>query len=277
MFTACLTGTGLPGLPGEEVIIRSPHWDQVCRPERRPPVLLELESVLAMDGLVERLERRLPARPALVAGETVPDSPHVELAVNYQRDGRVRTAHLLGYNTDPETAEAVARVLRGAIRQQARLLEPLRLRIRVTREPDLRLQVLPALACLPHVSHEEDVPPRFLGAARVRGGSHLGGLDPDRAIAARLHVDPSGRLERIEVLRGSENLLPRLERILAPVEFDPALLNGEPVPGVLTLTFVFEAQREQVGHEGLASMFDDEGLAFAREFPYTVGELASSG
>jgi hypothetical protein len=231
---------------GEEVVLKEPHWDQVCREDRRPPVLLDVEQVVELDGLHAALESLLPERTMFAAREgAAADPAHVDLAVNYGTDGRVRTAHLIGYTTDGEVAREVASVMREAVRPQGRLLEPVFLRVRVVRAPELQLRVLPALSCLPHVRHEEEEPPRFVGAARVRGGTYMLGMGREQTIAARLHVAATGRLERIEVVQGNTELLPRLRRALESVEFDPALLNGEPVPGVLPLTFDFDTEQDE--------------------------------
>jgi hypothetical protein len=233
---------------GEEVVLMQPHWDQVCREDRRPPVLLDLAEVVELSAIEEELESLMP-EPAMFAARegAAADPPHVDLAVNYGTDGRIRTAHLMGYTTDEEVAGEVAAVLREVVRPQGRLLEPVFLRVRVVRGPELQLRVLPALSCLPHVTHEDAEPPRFIGAARVRGGTYTFGMDGERSIAVRLHVAASGRLERIEVVRGNTELLPRLRRAVDSVEFDPALLNGEPVPGVLPLIFEFDSGDEPGG------------------------------
>lgn len=165
--------------------------------------------------------------------------PWVDVAVNYSASGALRTAHLLGHTLEPHEAEAVADGVIRAVRPMGRLLEPLMVRVRVVRTPELELRLLPALSCTPHITHEDLEPPRFAGGARVRGGRFVGSQAGEGTIGVRLHLSRTGALERIEVFGGNEALLPRVRASLAEVEFDPALLNGEPVPATMDLVFTF--------------------------------------
>jgi hypothetical protein len=247
-----------------------PHWDQVCASEAEPPFLDRVAQVMDPGGLEEQVEgalqkqapgwgpgegpagegpareapvREAPVREAPVREGRVQDtggrSPFVDLAVSYDRQGAIRTAHLLGTNVEAGAARVVEELLVSRLRSPGRLLERVDLRVRASLEPAPRLTILPPLRCLPHITHHEHLPPRFLGDAIVTGGGlHFAGRD-GLGVSVRLHVSAEGVLERIEFRAGNEGLLGRVEASLAETRFDPALRNGEPVAGTLTLTFRF--------------------------------------
>jgi len=245
VLTGCAgSGHWEPPEPPADVVVMRPHWDQVCRTDERLPLLRRPEEVLRIDeastgeapgGLPEVLDPLLPPAPG---GES---RPFVDIAVNYDRSGALRTAHLLQHNVREAEARKVAEAVTPAVRSQVRILAPTLLRVRVIRDPSVRFQVLPALACMPHVAHEEEEPPRFLGGARVVGGSRTipRFMDDGGAISVRVEVSESGVVEAVVPLAGNQELLARVREVVAAVEFDPALMNGEPVPGTMDLTFRF--------------------------------------
>lgn len=271
-------GDGLPAIGEGPVVLMTPHWDQVCRDRRERPFITRPGEILELEALVERIEGLMPGSSRF-AGGTVPTpggypaagragpdldavgarhayapegalpepaprgssevAPWVDVAVSYASSGELRTAHLLGHTLDPAEADAVAGAVIEAVRPLGRLLEPVFLRIRAMRTPDVELRILLALSCMPHITHEEEEPPRFLGDVRVRGGLRFGSGGNDRVVSVRLHIARSGSLEEVEVVGGNEALLPGVRESLTGIEFDPALLNGEPVPGLLNLVFTF--------------------------------------
>ncbi len=218
--------------PGEgPLILMEPHWDQVCRDARTPLVLRTPSEVLSDPALVREAAALLPDP---VRGEP---HPHVDVAVNYARSGAIRSVHLAGHNVDPVTADAIEARVASAVHPQGSLLHPVFLRVRVTREPAPVVRILPGLDCLPHISHEEDEPPRFLGEARV--GGRLAPSAGGNWVDVRIHLSRTGEVLRLEVLRGDASLLPRVRDAMAETIFDPALINGEPVRGSLVLPFRF--------------------------------------
>jgi hypothetical protein len=234
LASACATARPVPVEPGPgegPVILLEPHWDQVCRDDRAPLVFRRPAEVTDDPTLTRAATALLPDP---VTGEP---HPHVDVAVNYGRSGEIRTVHLSGHNVDPGVAEAVVARITPAIRTQGPLFQPVFLRVRVTREPAPVLRILPGLDCLPHISHEEDEPPRFLEGARV--GGRFGGAASDSWVTVQLHLSRTGEMERFEVLRGEPALLPRVRRAMAESIVDPALINGEPKRGSLILLFGF--------------------------------------
>ena len=249
LLTGCAGSSQLEPLePPAEVVVMRPHWDQVCRTDERLPLLRRAEEVLRMDetsarGTPGRLPDLLdPLLPQAAEGES---PPWVDIAVNYDRSGALRTAHLLQHDVREAEARRVAEAVIPAVRSQVRILAPTLLRVRVIRDPrgpSVRFEVLPALACMPHVAHEEEEPPRFLGGARVVGGSRIVPrfMEEDgSAISVRVEVSETGMVEAVVPLGGNQELLARVREVVAAVEFDPALMNGEPVPGTMDLTFRF--------------------------------------
>lgn len=218
------------------VVIRRPHWDQVCRASRDPLVLDRPVDVLDTAAIARALDDLRPSHPS--GG---PD-PFVDVAVNYDRSGAVRTAHLQQHNVQEGLARTVSERLIERVLPQARLLEPVYIRVRANLAPRVGLEVLPAIDCMPHVSHERGEPPLFLGGVSVRAGRHCRQRVTDTCIAARLHISPGGEVERIEVLDGEPSLVARVRESLTNTRFDPALLNGEAVPGNLDLLFNFPSR-----------------------------------
>jgi hypothetical protein len=172
------------------------------------------------------------------------EAPTVNVAVTWERSGRVRSTHLARSTGDSTLAAAVLALVAPAVRHQPPLARPLFLQIRAMRAPGLPLLRLhsPEL-CVPHIRHEEGVPPRIGEGARILGGVvgyHRAGPggEPPPFVVVRLHVSLTGELE-LEAVRGDAALLPRVRSALAETAMDPALLNGEPAPGSVLLTFVF--------------------------------------
>jgi hypothetical protein len=231
---ACATARPDPVEPGPgegPLVLLEPHWDQVCRDDRAPLVFRRPAEVTNDPALYSEATALLPDA---VLGEP---HPQVDVAINYARSGEIRTVHLSGHNVDPDVAEDVLARVIPAVRTQGRLIRPVFLRLRVTREPAPVLRVLPGLDCLPHISHEEDEPPRFLEGARV--GGRFGGSASDLWVTVELQLSRSGEMEGFEVLRGDPTLLPRVQRAMAESVVDPALINGEPKRGRLILMFGF--------------------------------------
>jgi hypothetical protein len=223
--------------PDRAVVLR-PHWDQVCWEERGPLLLRTPGEVLEAADLLEALEGSFPSVVPAAVG-SIP--PFVDVAVNYDRSGALRTAHLLDHNVDEDLARDVSALVTAAVRDPVRVLAPVRLRIRVSRDRGVHLAVLPALACMPHIAHEDDEPPRLLGGARVTGGvSRSARLRLDATqVAVGLDISADGELGSVWVRGGNAELAPRVRMALAGVRIDPALLNGEPVSGSLLLIFRF--------------------------------------
>jgi hypothetical protein len=231
---ACATTGSAPEEAGPghgPLVLMEPHWDQVCRDHGAPRVFRTSAEITSDPMLTRHAAAHLPA--------PVPGEPHprVDVAVTYARSGAIRSVHLADHNVTPPLAAAVVDRVAPAVRAQGPLLQPVFLRIRVTREPAPVLRILPGLECLPHVGHEENEPPRFLEGARVGGRFPASGGAPWITVA--VHLSRTGELERLEVLRGDPALLPRVRRALAESAFDPALLNGEPMRGMLHLSFSF--------------------------------------
>lgn len=228
-----------PG-PGEGPLdLRQPHWDQPCVQDLSRPVALQLRDVLEDP---ERLAREVTALLPPVA--PAPEAPRVNIAVTYGASGEVRTVHLARSTADSALAAEVLARVGPAVRRQPPLARPLFLQVsatRATRTPVLRLQ--PPELCVPHISHEEDQPPRLGEGARLFGGVSVfrppGSTEPlPPTVSVRLHATASGAIE-LEVVRGDATLLPRVRAALAETVVDPALLNGEPAPGSVLLTFQF--------------------------------------
>jgi hypothetical protein len=234
-----------PGPDG--IVVMRPHWDQVCRDVEGPLLLRTPEEVLEEGDLRGILERAFPPQ---TPGPAESGPPFVDVAVNYDPPGTLRTAQLLDHNVDETLAREVSALVASEVRDPVRILAPVRLRIRVSRDPELRMAVLPALWCMPHIAHDEDEPPRLHGGARVIGGvSRSTGFPGDGVqVGVALDISAEGRLDGIRVLRGDPELAERVRMALDGVRIDPALLNGEPVPGSLTLTFRFP------GPEGLSPL-----------------------
>jgi hypothetical protein len=234
-----------PGPHGGGIRLVEPHWDQVCSLAGETPFLDRVTQVLDPDGLEERVRKAFRSmRPQEEIEEESRhgwrgQGPFVDMAVSYARSGEVRTAHLVGTNVDNATTRALEDLLVSHLRSPGPLLEQVDLRVRAIPGPGSPLRILPPLRCRPHLAHEEDLPPQFLGGARVTGGDLYFGGDDGSRVSVWLHISAEGVLEGIEFRAGNEGLLGRVEESLAETRFDPALRNWEPVPGVLPLTFHF--------------------------------------
>lgn len=236
---APVAGPTLPG-PGEGPLdLRQPHWDQPCVQDLSRPVALQLREVV--DDPVELAVQLAALLPPV---ERATDAPRVNVAVSYATSGEIRTVHLARSTADSALAEAVLQRVLPAVRRQPPMARPLFLQLsvtRATRTPIVRIQ--PPELCVPHISHEEDQPPRLGEGARLWGGLWgypRPGSDerPPLLVSVRLHADPTGEVE-VEWVRGDAALLPRVRAALAGTVVDPALLNGEPAPGNVVLTFRF--------------------------------------
>lgn len=217
-----------------ELPLLRPHWDQVCGERRTPLVLDGPGEVVDTTALADELTD-LASAPAWEDAD-----PFVEVAVSYDRSGAIRRTYVQQQNVGREQAQTVLDRLTERLSPQDRLLEPIDLRVRTNLALRAQLELLPAIECMPHVSHERGQPPRFLGGARVVPGRICGTWrDPERCIAARLHISPRGQVEEIEPLNGNASLVEAVRESVAETKFDPALVNREPVPGTLELVFRF--------------------------------------
>lgn len=78
------------------------------------------------------------------------------------------------------------------------------------------------------------------GASRNPGG-----------IVVRVDIDPTGEILAVEFVDGHSEFTERAEAaIRESLKFDPALLNGEPVSGSLTLTLGFPVGDEPLPLRG---------------------------
>lgn len=221
-----------PPPPDDPVLIKDAHWCQVCQ-DGDDGVVFEVEDVVNLSALPDRVLELLP--PA-VEGET---EPFVDVAVSYRRKGGIRAAYLLDHNVSDSVASDVSSRVVGAIRPQGRLLDRTNLRVRVTRSSTVNLQVLPPRVCRPHVWHEDRDPPEFPGVRAVGGTSYPARVPDTDVVEVRLHLDSQGELVEIDGREGDLDLLPRVRASVDEMIFDPALVNGEGVPGTLDLRFHF--------------------------------------
>ncbi len=234
LAAGCSLGRGEPAPPMEPVTLHTPHWDQVCR-DAFDWVPLRLQEVVELDPP--------PAPPQPLetpAGSEAPE-PFVELGVNYDVSGAIRTAHLQDHNLiDPAVAELAARELRRSVRPQGQLLDGAQLRLRWSGDRVPELTILPPETCSPHIAHEAEEPPQLPSGVWLRNGRLFRGGDPEGPeVALRLHISAAGKLENVEFQGGNPQLLPRARDVVDTLEYDPALVNREAVDGTLDVILGF--------------------------------------
>lgn len=238
-------------------LVGGPASTSVTRPEAAT-ARMDVAVSFERDGQV-RSVHLVPVHAASLLSDsaTAPTSPEVrrppamEAPATETRDTEVPPAEVPA--TEPPATEALpakapatetpttdpAEAIRRHLRPQDRFLARTYVRLRLGGPPGYEVELLPALECLPHIQHEDHQPPTFLEGAQVQSGVPRMGDADERTVGVTLHLSAHGTLQEIEFVRGRENLLPRVKDALAETRFDPALMNGEPVPGSLTMTFRF--------------------------------------
>lgn len=148
----------------------------------------------------------------------------------------------LAGETSPEIHMASARVIGGdsadvgsrvrdeiatRVRPERKVREPSGLRLRVSLDRRGELAVEPSVYCEPRFASPGSGPPQALPRTDFRKMERAG------PVTLRVHVDERGRVVKVEIAKSSG--VPAVDQLFAAMaaddRFQPALLDGQPVPG----------------------------------------------
>lgn len=230
--STCAHGqSGIPPSLGdwEETGPLVPHWDQVCWDDTRSLAWLQVEDVVDVAAVGAGIESAV--RPT--AGR---DEATAEIGVHYHPTGELRRAYLMGSDAPGSWGPEVADLVVANLRPLGRLLEPLNIRVQVSVGDTPRVVMRPARHCAVHIAHDEEDEIDWGTGIVVTPGSRevMRDTSVDRVLV-RLHLTAHGEISHVEGLRGNLALIREIEGPLRRMRFDPALINGEGVPGTLDL------------------------------------------
>ena len=226
-----------------------PHWDQVCREARPTPQPIRVSEVFDTVGLGAAV-----ASVPLGVGAPGGARPSVDYVAHYHADGSVAVDGLWTATIDSTSAAAVASVLGRRVKRLGALLGPTSFRAHLALKPTPRLELRPAIDCLPHIAHEEGRPPTGLPAdVRLTQGR---GSRPghDESSEVRITLGASGEVTALERRGGYEHTFRAAERVIRGLRFDPPSSNGLPAPGTVVQTVTF-SRPVPTSEPGLDSLF----------------------
>lgn len=220
--------------PQSDLLVRR-HWDQVCAPSQSPtPSTIRVEEAFDTAGVLSVVaspERRIDREGV----------EWLDYLVHYDRDGRPTVHGTWGFAGDTASATRLGGLLgRRVQRLPGGLLEATSLRARLTLHPRPVLAVDRDIECLPHMVHRPDARPVGLPEGVVSQGGIAWIPEGDTVTATvRLHLDATGSVRQVELRKGSPQAYEKTVEVVRLLRFDPALLNGLPVPGILVQSFRF--------------------------------------
>lgn len=160
-----------------------------------------------------------------------PDHDHaIDFISRYGTDGMATASGVWASSLDDSVTLAVATVLAARVRPLGRLLEPAGFHSRLTFRPKPAIALDNPIVCVPHLRHEEGLRPVGLPPGVQIVGS-VGRDEGDSAIIIYVLLDERGEVTGVTSARGSDVALATARDIITQLVFDPALWNGEGVPG----------------------------------------------
>jgi hypothetical protein len=217
------------------IVTRTIHWDQVCRPVARPYPFNQVDELLDTAPLVGVLSTVDTHEGISPQGDTV--APFVDIAVNYRASGTPGYLAIYDSNLPMTEALTVAHAVREQLRPLGTLIEPLPVILHLEPGPSPVLDTRPSVRCLPHLAHDEAGRIDLPMDARITGLHRPG--SPTQA-RARVTVGEDGSI--LEVLPDSTTaptVLGRLSALLDSIDYEPGLINGEPVRASVMQIFIF--------------------------------------
>ena len=238
-----------PPSPAPAALLHYPHWDQVCREARASVDPSRVSEVFDTVGLGEAVSAVSTSGTPSGAGR-----PSVDFVTHYRADGRVEVSGLWAATIDSASATAVATLLSRRVKPLGPLLGRTSFRSHLELRPTPRLELRPAIDCLPHIGHEEGKPPTGLpaGVRLTQGRSMRPGQDASSEV--RVSLAPSGEVTAVERRGGYDRTFRRAEAVIRGLHFDPPLSNGLPVEGSVVQTVTFD-QPAPTTDAGLDSLF----------------------
>lgn len=250
LLAGCSTPPPLPVAPPSPApVLLYPHWDQVCREARSTPQPIRVSEVFDTVGLGT-------AVAAVPIGVGAPGGarPSVDYVAHYHADGSVAVDGLWSATIDSTSAAAVAAELARRVTPLGPLLGRTSFHAHLALKPTPRLELRPAIDCLPHIAHEEGQPPTGLpaGVRLTQGRASRAGYDASSEI--RISLSSAGEVTAVERRSGYEDTFHAAEQVIRGLRFDPPSSNGLPVAGTVVQTVTF-SQPEPTSEAGLDSLF----------------------
>ncbi len=237
-------------VPTPAVLIARPHWDQVCREARAVTQPVRVHEIFDTIGLGVAV-RGVLDRLSVTAGREAT----LDFVSHYHANGRLQVAGLWDSTLDSLAAARISDLLHDRVRELGGFLTDASFRSQLHFGPTPRLELGPAIDCIPHITHEDGRPPTGLpgnvkltaGAARIRLGS-------DAVSELEISLDARGAVTGVERRAGYERTFREAEEIVRGLGYGPALSNGRPVAGSLIQTVDF-VREEPTTERGLDSLF----------------------
>lgn len=202
--------------------------------DRAPLFYARVADLIPDRGFRERL--------ASLPYESVADDedPLVDLALRFDLTGEATVFGIVRSTVPDSVALATAALVRDAVERIPPPIEPVRIRLRAV-PGTKKVELLRPVRCMPHVIHDKgEKLNRLSDNIRMAGGHMWGASRNPGGIVVRVDIDPTGEILAVEFIDGHSEFTERAEAaIRESLKFDPALLNGEPVSGSLTLTLGF--------------------------------------
>ena len=226
-------GPDVPAPTGLQLVSRFP--DQVCADARRP-------ALATADNFVDTVGLGEAVRAAGVGPREDPGA--VDFVVWYGTDGVPDAAGLWSTTMDANETLAIQGVFADRVLDTGVLAEPTSIRTVVEIGDQVLLRSDRSVECLPHVRHPQPLGRPFgLPDSVVMTGGTRRVARGARAAVIRIHVDETGRLTAVDSVAGTSELVSEARRIMHLLSYDPALLDGRPVPGEMIFRVDFRRAR----------------------------------
>jgi len=225
LAAALLAGCGARGVPaGADLEVRR---GTACGPEVPAdslPAPAELLDVARLDALLA------PLRPA------EPDSPRVVLlSLSYEEDGTNVRRDVVQHSVEPPQADTVQELVFAALRTMPERDTAWGARLRIDLSRAGGYAVEPRVYCPPRARNrqlQEEMRQYLSSGVRYRRGRR------ERTLLVEVDVAPAGYASDARIVRGGgqgSTLERSVRDFVRAFTFDPAVLDGVPVPGRLTI------------------------------------------
>ncbi len=212
------------------------HWDQVCSVAREP-VFLSTEELLDTIGLGEELKSA-----GILSAPGTTEPPELGIVLWYERSGLLEAAGRWETTMDPEPAARAEQVLASRARPLDRLLDRSSFYVVLKAGPEPQARIERSRTCMPHMRHPEQGRPYGLPDSVSTWYGRRSFRNDTTSATVRLQIDQLGQVFEVDSLGGPGWAVEAARQLVGELSFDPALLNGRAVLGVLEQSFRFRAR-----------------------------------
>ena len=220
-----------PPLSQGDVVRR--HADQVCQESRDTIGYVAVDELFDTVGLADEIAAAVSLPTPATA-----DAYSLDFIIRYGADGAATASGVWASTLDEAPTRLAATILAARVLPLGRLIKAAGFRSRLSFHPRATVALGRPIVCSPHLRHAEGMRPTGMPDG-VRLVGYIGREPGDSAILVRVSIDERGDVVDIESIWGTAAALERAREIIALLTFDPALQNGEGVPGRTRFGFTF--------------------------------------